>query len=396
MAENTMLNITCSSCGVTRESPVARDGTPRTPRAWKIITGDVFCPKCKTVRYVLRAVTIPVRPEITEVYDMIRSAQREATRLANWLTTQYYASDCLALATESKLPAWKCPYLYNEARQRFPLIDPNAVVAVINTVQSKYRALRFDLWRAKISLPTFRDIPLQVPKQAWRLGTDDSGALTFSFRLLAEWRTVRIRRDAQFRRQLGTIAQIMGGDTETGEGALYFKDRALMLKIAAWMPRAARGLAVGTIMAGTSTESFLIARSATGSEWRLNADHVRRWIIGATAKQTRLSEDLKAERRFPKQMRAGIVDRMGHVATIRANRMDSWMHEASRSLVNWAVRQKAATIQWDDNDKSFMPSFPWFIFRQRIEDKCKVAGVQFVYASAVADHDTAVPLAKSA
>jgi hypothetical protein len=129
----------------------------------------------------------------------------------------------------------------------------------------------------------------------------------------------------------------------------------------------------GAAKAPTAADGFLIA---TRNEWvwRLNGDHVQRWIVDAQQQQQRLREDMNAERRFPKPMRAGIMEKM-YRFDLRKNRLDSWMHEASVQLVNWTQRQRLRELIWDDTYPSMMPSFPWHTFAQRLEDKCEAAGI---------------------
>lgn len=374
------MEITCSSCDTKRESPQTKTGKPRIPRGWKEIHGDVYCPKCKLTHYGLRAVSIPVaKCDWKQVMPVLRAGWNDAIRCANWLLCELYRLDSIAGDSSEKLPKWQAPYLYPAARLKFPDIVPTTLVSLINTVQSKYRAARFDLWRGAASLPTYRSFPLPINSQTWKLEKLDNEWI-FRFRLAGEWREVTLRGGRQFYRQHAGLEQIVSGETEAGEAAIYEQGKTLMLKIPGWFPRVAVNKADHTVNARTLPDGFLIAVDGK-AQWKLNADHVKQWIIGGQKQQQRLQEDLKAERRFPHAMRKGIVDRMGHIAEKRRNRMNSWVHEASMQLVNWTKRRHASTLVWNDKETSMLPSFPWYIFSQRLEEKCQMAGIQFVHAT---------------
>lgn len=379
------MTITCALCAATREAPETHKGEPRLPRGWKRLAQKIYCPKCKSQQYALRAISIPVaKCDWDSVMPPLREAWRDATRCANWLVSQYYSQDSAILALpgeapEGKLGKWTTPYLYPAARLRFSSIDPTTLTAIINTVSAKYRALRFDLWRNKASLPTFREIPLAINRQTWKCAKVEN-SWVFSFRVGGEWRDLFLRRDEQFQRQHRSLAKVISGEMEAGEASLYRAGNSLMLKIAGWFPKEVRTASDRIVKARTCADGFLVAADS-GAIWRLNGDHLLRWVLASDGQQQRLREDLKAERRFPKQMRKGIVDRMGQLGEKRKRRLDSWMHEASMQLVNWVKRRKATTLVWDDSYRSMLPSFPWFIFAARLEDKCNLAGLEFVRAS---------------
>lgn len=430
MATEPITKIECAICHKTRETPVAKNGNPRTPRGWKIIEKTIYCPQCKKEKYALRAVTIPIATcEWDTVMPLLRSAWRDGTRCANWLLTEYYQRDAIkdtAYTPKKKtevvlvsgelvadgepdvivldqpktakparkldLPLWVTPYLYGEARKQFPKLEPTVLVSIINAVSAKYKASRFDVWRGAASLPVYRDLPMPIPTQNWELTSADNER-TFSARINGQRYIFRLRRDGEFHRQHRALDQIIAGTVEAGEAALYPQKKDIMLKIAMWSQRLQKQPGGVTVRARTCADGFLIAVNGE-SIWRLNADHVQSWIVGAAKHQQRLREDLKAEQRFPKRMREGITSRMAALSEKRSNQLSSWMHEASIQLVNWSRRQFASTLVWDDSYPSMLPKFPWFTFAARIEQKCEVAGIEFIRASDGAMQKSPEPLAK--
>lgn len=386
------MRIECSECETGRESPAAKSGQARIPRGWKQIGDRVYCPKCKLTKYALRAITIPVAAcDWASVIPVVRGGIRDCTRCSNWLVSEYYSRDPLRIPAD-KLPKWTLPYMYPDARILVPDLEPMSLVSIINTVQSKYRAFRFDLWRGAKSLPTFRDVPVPINSQASRIALEKQ-RWTFEFRYSGSWYSLQLRQGLQFARQIRALQSIQAGETEPGEAALYWRDKSLILKIAGWFRRG-ESAGCGEVKARTASDAFLIAVSSSGAIWKLNGDHVRRWIVGAENQQQRLREDLKAERRFPKYMREGIVDRMGALSRQRSDRLQSWSHESSMQIVNWTKRQHAVKLVWDDQEQSQVGSlFPWFAFREMLKAKCEMAGIEFEHASGREIAETAEPLA---
>jgi hypothetical protein len=374
------MEIACSICGKTREQPAARSGKPRTPRGWKSIQDRTYCQQCKSLKYALRAVTIPVaKCDWKVAMPVLKAGWKGSVRCANWLLSRYYQADTIAADTRDKLPSWKTPYLYPEARAKFDSIEPTVLVSIINTVSGKYRAARFDLWRGAASLPVYRDMPLPMPRQNWELSVSEKERM-FSVRINRERHAFVLRSGAQFRRQHRMLDAIASAEAEAGEASLYERGDSLMLKIAAWFSRGEVAQSGTQAQARTCVDGFLVA--TCGQEvWRLNADHVQRWIVGAAQQQQRLREDLKAERRFPKRMREGITARMNRLSQLRRDRLNSWINESTTQLVNWSKRKRAASLIWDDTYGSAMPSFPWFQFSAVLEQKCEMAGIELLRAS---------------
>jgi hypothetical protein len=374
--------ITCTNCNAQKEVPLAKSGKPRTPKGWKVINEKTYCIKCKSKLFALRAVTIPVaKTDWDKLMPVLWEAWKDVTRCANYLISTFYVNDKAILTKSEKLGTWERPYLYPQCREQFPSIEPTALVSLINTVQAKYSASRFDLWRNKTSLPTFRDIPLPINSQSWYLNKDEQGNRVFEFRYNRERYNLELRSDKSFHYQHKSLDKIVNGVVEAGEAALYKHDKSLMLKIAGYFEVSKSNGTQNFVKARTTNDGFLIATSSTGREWKLNGDQIQHWIVGYAKQQQRLREDLKAERRFPKHMREGIVSRMGKVAEYRKNQVNSWMHESSHQLVMWTKRQHAVSLTWDDSYKSSMPTFPWFVFGKMIEDKCKMQGIEFVKES---------------
>lgn len=152
-----------------------------------------------------------------------------------------------------------------------------------------------------------------------------------------------------------------------------------MVRIPAWFPREARPEASGLLRVRTSDQHFLVA-GADDYAWVLNADHVRRWVVAFDRQRQRLVQDLKAERRSRDQ-KQGILGRLSQLASRQRHRIETWTHEASRQVVNYAIQKRCAGISYDDAVQSYVRSFPWEALRQPIRDKAERAGLSFDYVT---------------
>jgi hypothetical protein len=402
--------ITCLRCQTTRTVPLARSGTPRTPKGWKIFRDQIYCQKCKHIAYVLRALTLPVSGPLDGTWPDFRVALRtawgESTRCANWMTTEFYARDIRRAQGETKLAKMPRVYLYPEARMLFPSLPSQAVASLEQELQGKYRAQRYDLlWTQTRTLASHRyPYPIPIPSQGWTLATTEAdGRWQVTFRLGDRRWTVQLQGGPHMRYMAAGLKQLITGTAFGGALSLYqvtshpgdhrtegLPQRRVMLKIPAWFPRADPKDAAGIMTVRTSGDEFLIATHEDRT-WTLHADHIRRVVVAYDKQRFRLSEDLKAERRRPRAQREGMVDRMGQMAERQHHRLTTWTHDASRQVVNYAKRQGVAAIQYDDTIRSYVRSYPWAALRQAIEQKAQQAGLLFELATPDTSSSTEAP-----
>jgi hypothetical protein len=173
--------IACS-CGQTRE-------TKRLPPGWHRDTvGVVHCPRCWQERYVLRAVTIPVVGPVGATWPELREALkvcwRDATRLANWAVCELAKADCVRSPEMQKLPKPPAVYLYPGAREFVPGLDPGSVVAILHTVEQRYRRRRYEThWRGSASLANYHyPTPYPVRSRDWSVSEGEGGSVLWACR----------------------------------------------------------------------------------------------------------------------------------------------------------------------------------------------------------------------
>jgi hypothetical protein len=86
-----------------------------------------------------------------------------------------------------------------------------------------------------------------------------------------------------------------------------------------------------------------------------------------------LRQDRKAEQRPHPTFEARQDDEVGK----QRRRLDSAVKEAAAQLCHFALRRKFSAIRYNDVEKGFAMSFPWFQLRDRIATKCQDLGLVF-------------------
>lgn len=394
-----MTNAKCTHCDNEAK-------TSRLPPGWKRIGEEVLCKKCMKIKYVLRAITIPVvgpvdGGEWKELREELKELWGQTTNLSNWLVSHYYAADVKRVPGMEKLPPMQRIYLYREAREAFPYLPSQSVVAIDHAVSGKYRSKRYDvIWRSAESLPNYRyPTPFPIHNQSWSALYLDDGRPAVSVRLgKARW-TLRLRGGHQFKRQLAGFVGFVDGSNIRGELALYEKRASksdhrtgidgkdanrretysrLMCKMVGYFQRKKSQTASGTLHVRTDADSLLVALNEKDERlWVENCDQVRRWTAEHRRQLQRWSDDQKAEQRpvASYQSRRETATRKYH------HRMNSLVHEVSAHLVRYARRRRFAVIRYDDTVKSYCEQFPWFSLKECIAYKCDDAGIVFEHSS---------------
>ena len=108
-----------------------------------------------------------------ELRDELRTLWSDTTRCANWLVTELYARDLRRQLEDQRLGPMPHIYLYLEARALFPCLPAQAVAALAQEVQRRYRGSRYAvLWERSASLATYvTPWPLPCPIRLGRFTT---------------------------------------------------------------------------------------------------------------------------------------------------------------------------------------------------------------------------------
>lgn len=386
----------CHICSAEKETK-----NERVPRGWKRAKGEIWCEKCWNRAYILRAVTIPVVGPMDKVEwpafrEALKSAWAASTGLANWANDENYTRD-IRRNGEAKCPPQPKTYLYPEARVAFPSLPSQTVAAVLQSVAGKYRATRYEtVWTRERALATHRyPSPFVAPNQGWSAEIIEQRPVVHVRIGDRRWSIV-LRGGQEFRRQLGDIRQIVSGEAIQGELAIM-RARAkeadhrngvtqsgaqwrIMMKIVGWFPRKEQKEKSGVLRIRTGAESLIIAVDEKDERlWAENADHVRRWIAEYDRQRQRWSEDMKAEQRpVP-----SFVARRDAATQKQRDRMKSAIDEITSHVAKFSERRRFSEVHYDDTDRSFASSFPWYIFQETLLRKLEDRGIKFIASAPV-------------
>lgn len=346
---------------------------------------------------ICRAVTYPIAPVGIDwkILDAILlPAWRESTALANWSVLELIRHDVGATAGTKSLPPYphcRCGacrhlqggiYLYGHFKKYAGRKSWDGAAAAANcilrNVQAKYLRERGSvLWRCARALPTYRfPYPFPVHNQSWACRIEGQDRVpTVALSLPGGRVEVRMANRAEMRRQETLFRLLANGEAKRGEAAIYRKGKHALLKLVGHFPRKEqRGLA-GTLCVRTDPNAFWVSEQDGRAPWILNADHVRRWVATHRCYLQRLSEDTKHEKRWPQEMR----DHINRARELRCrkhnDRIGTWCHEATKMLAEFALRQKAAEVLYDDSIQSYVESFPWARLKELLKNKLDERGI---------------------
>ena len=341
----TTLTTACGGCAASRETKPTKAGAARLPNGWKREPGSELplCAACWGERYMLRAITLPVRgpadDDPADGWPDLREALavqwRASTMLANWAMTQLYTADLQqAILPARAAGAAKCPpmprvYLYPAARELAPQMPSQSVASLLQAVDRKYRARRYEVaWLCSASLPTVRKIA-------------DGRAV------IGELSLYRRRAGDQSRRSRGTTGR------ESGKRVQY----DVMAKLVAWLPRPERPAGrTGTLVARTGEPGCLITAAIADSDrpWRLHADDIRRRHEEHQRRLQALGDDAKAgERPDP-----GFGAHRDRLVRKHRNFLTTRLQQIAKELADHGARRRVAEVAWDDRERPW-PDFPW-------------------------------------
>lgn len=333
---------------------------------------------------VVRAVTIPVgAPDCG--WDALRpalhAAWRLSTGLANWCVHRLYGLDT---PNERKTPEavakW---YGYGDAGKNYAAWGEWAgamasAQCVIRGVQRKYGQVRFKVMvRHDQRVLGYRyPFPFPVHNQNWRTDYAPGGfpLVTLALPGLGTV-TLRMKRSAEYRRQLAMFRQLHDGTAKKGEAALYQNRKGeLLLKMVGRFPRRERGEATNVCFLHTDPAALLVAEVNGRSVTITNGDHLRRAmaVIRETSDRhrrflQRISEDKKREVRMDRRQRANLNKKVDERCAKQRARIDTAVKQIAAQVARFCQRQGVGLIAYDDCVKTFLPDgFAWHAIKERI------------------------------
>jgi hypothetical protein len=409
----------CSSCGASKETTLSSKGLPKIQSqwGWKRRSEGVWCKDCWQKQYRLAAIILPIRPQDPkrwpELRPLLQGLWRQSTCLANWAIHQLALHDSVPVPSHPKLTKPRPMALYRLAVDNYPdwthwAGQTQAANALLRMAEKRWRRDRYQvLWRRRQALPCYRDgLPYPLDAQAWRLERTEGGAYLLAcslggsrwlFQLQTGWR----------RHQKDALQQIVDGSALPVEAALYERRRSLgdhrsggtaaqsgsgntsykrlYAKLVCWLPKPKQEVrAERKLYVRTGQDVFwsaVLDEQAPEHAWVLHADHVQRWVMEHMVRLGKLADDTKYEKRWPKRQRFQLGSYRESLVAKHRRRMDTWIHQATASLVNYACRKHVTEMLYREEQGYRFNPFPWHRLRTTLTQKALARGIRFTAAT---------------
>jgi hypothetical protein len=373
------------------------------PRGWHEVEdgpyAGIWCKDCLHAKFVPRCLVIPVAGPVGATWVDLRAALRQcwewSTAVANWATTELARADTPRKAGDKKLAKAPALYLYPGVEAVAPGMDSSAKVAVLNTVTKNYDEKRFDvLWKRDASFPAYHyPYPYLVGRKNWLPILDPAEQRpAIQVRLAGRRWILRLAGGFRNRRKIEGFMKLLSGEAirrevaitsrrvtpsahrigTTAPGGGPRRHQRVMVEISGYFPRQESRAEPDLVMeVKTTQDSFLSYRiGVTGGYRHIHGDHVRRWRAQYTARSARFAHDLKYEKRWTAKQRRMIRDRWDAQAKKLGSRIDTWLHEVSKIIAEYAYRRRVAKVILDVRYKGFAPAgFPWSKLKQYVQYK---------------------------
>lgn len=352
-----------------------------------------------------RASSLPVKSCLNlswaEFCARLHACWEQSTALADWAARELEIRDVVRMPGVEKLPAMPVipktrdgrkwlRGLYGLASVTFDFKGgfwKGAAVcasSILRAVERKHRKERsMVIWNRSRSPARYRyPYPFPVHASCWDVEFR-AGRPVLTVKLPGGLVELELRGGPEFGRQLAELRRVASGDAKkcqmlitrqrasegchrrtTVERAPGGGDRVhyrIMVKvITESLERQALGDRVLTL--ATDPAALWVAELDGRRAWALNADHVKRacdWQEAHRVRRQRWAEDTKAERRASGRKKAQFQASRDRCCDKHARRMKSWCQEAASHLAGFASRQKVGRVLYLDDDKGFLPGFPW-------------------------------------
>lgn len=395
----------CSRCAITQQAKPSKDGSPKLPRGWRRIHEQLVCGGCVHGGYITRTASVRIRSATDEdgneiayadLRTLIRQSCRDAASAANLTIQQLLRREIVRVPSMTKLCAIPAPPPsptgakstagYHEIRAALPELDPHSVTSIVQAVDRKWRASRFDVvWRRAAAPPAFRDdMPcpfsaksVQVSERADAVGQKRTQVIV-SIRLRGQRVELWLKRDGEFERHLEQIRRVARGDYQCGEAAVLLRGNGqCWLKLAFMRPKQFEAREMDGVLNVRTGGDRMLTLSFGDDVRYINADKQKRDCAEHVRRLQRWSEDLKPETRPPASRAKLISQDRAEACKRRHGRVDAFTHELSAQVAGFARRKRVVKVIYDDTDRSYIESFPWHQLKERIATKCDAFGIAF-------------------
>lgn len=396
----------CSECDKVMAAKPTKDGKgEKLPRGWKSLDKQPWCDACWKKMFVRRSFLVPLAVPRDDGGDEFQAAVKtcweEATALANWSIRELAKTDVIRMPGDEKLGKHPGVNLYTVSTPIFRVMDPASRAEILSAVSRAYTARRYEaIWLRKSSLPSYRyPYPHPVRAEAWKI-EGDKDAPVFACRIKGEWYRIPLLRGRRHARALKAVLACVepelkgpaildrienqapkeARDRDRPNGGAQRGYYTVGVRFALWIRRQVAKEASETLYLRTDPNSFWIYHVSDADPRYFHADHLKRWVSEHRNKLDRFAHDVKYEKRWPTKLRRRFVASQSPSNDKFHHRMNSFVHEATAMITNYAVRNKCSRVVYDDSAKTFVDSFRWDLTRIQLASKLDQVGITLEFA----------------
>lgn len=374
-----------------------------------------------------RSISLPVQECLSHSWSdfmkLLHACWRQSTDLANWASQTCARNDVSRTPGMTQLPRYSALDLYalafgreKEKRGRtadkvLPVVAPQydggdfwsggkiAAATLLRNVQTKYAKERGKIvWRRERRTPEYLyPYPFPVHQQSWTPTIIEQGRPVVTLSLPGGRVSLRLRNGSEFAPQMRVFRLLESGDvarqqlslcrqsTSSGNHARQVKEKTnsyrVMVRIAYRMEANDVSNEETTATVKTGRDPFLsLLVPGNNQLWVLHAGQVHNWIVEHGQFLQDFADDLKFEKRWPGQKRKRLNRYRERRCEKHARRMKTFLQTTAAQVVGHAKRRGCGRLVYDDSDRTFVSSFPWFALANQLSDKCDQEGLVF-------DHD---------
>jgi hypothetical protein len=451
-----MNTYTCQKCSDTKETKRPPMGWKLLADGESIVCKA--CKGSNYVQRVVSLPVVAVVGANQKPWEPFRHPWDLATSLANWLQRELLRHDAIREPGMGALPkydgkmfrhAWSCltPTMQANIRKKNPdktyaatdmvgvdlyghwsIACPfrgefdgaaGSASTILRAVESRWKGHKEQgrfavLWKRDTASPTARwPQPWVVRRSDYRLSLV-GGVPHVEMSLPGGRVTVRLDNAAGWRRDARRFGLLVSGEATAGDLKVMAKFRdgklvGVMLRISGLFPAAQQESdEEREAIITTTAENLLVVQVAGQEPFVFCGDDVVGKQAAYDRWRQRAATDLKHEKRWPKPKRRKMVLSNQQAAINAANRVKTCIeqlvsmvvgHECKRTgrmVPGYVLRQRVATVIYNDECKEFIRRFEWHTLREKMRQRCAETGVRFIHDGERAGADESPVVARSA
>lgn len=316
-----------------------------------------------------------------EFYADLRATLDYSRRIYNAGLTESAAQDTESFTVDGTIPKKTkiATYATLVKGKSFASGFTSETSNILRAAETKYKECRFDLLRGVQSLPLSRSHPwpLLHNNGSTRISVEYlSGNIYVTLRLMHSQWNVRMKSGSNYRDQIAGVAKYEIGDSR------IWRDRkgVAVIGFAVKVPPTIEPPDPGKKMIVRTMPDALLCtvRSRSATPYVHSGELVKQRVDIRNGLQRKLRQDIKpgAKRQVRRKLASNGKAWKRWVGT--------YIHELTASIVNFAVRNQYGVIELDDAVRSFLPSFPWYDLKSKLEYKCEDRGIEFKHNPTIA------------